>query len=228
LSLKSFPSRYLLLRPLALVFLLTAATFVLAAGAVGCSDSSDDKTSSFDIGTGPITNRAKDPISKELVENLVTRKLGDAGAQGQPVIRSITLTPEAGGMYLAIDLNRTASCHAGALVGTSVTMAQQVMSALFRYPDVSRVQMTLYGPTEEFQDKDKQAVRIMVTKESAAKIDWFQFKETTVASLASEYWIEPSVNQSYLQYGSAPITDPALLQEANGGGAATATTPATP
>jgi len=223
-SVPAFRSRYHSIRMVIKIFLLAGVTAALALGIAGCSDSTES-TNSFDIGTGPITNRAKEPISKDTVEKLVTRKLGDAGAQGLPVIRSVVLTPEGNGMYLAIDLNRTASCHAGALVGTAVTTAQQIMSALFRYPDVSRIQLTLYGPTEEAKDKDKQAIRIVVTKDAAAKIDWFQFKEATVASLATEYWVEPSVNQSYLQYGSAPITDPALLQQANNGAAATTATP---
>jgi hypothetical protein len=203
--------------------LLVAMTVALALVAASCSESSD-RTNSFDIGTGPITTLTKDPISKGTVESLVTRKLGDAGAQGQPVIRSVTLTPESDGTFLAIELNRTASCHPGALVGTAVTMSQQIMSAIFRYPDVARMQLTLYGPTENAADKDKQAVRIMITKEAAAKIDWFQFNEKTVAGLATEFWVEPTVLTNYQQYGSAPITDQSKLQEANNG-ATTKTTP---
>lgn len=227
MSVPVFRSRYHSIRMIVKIFLLAGVAAALAIGVGGCSDNSSESTNSFDIGTGPITNRAKDPISRDAVEKLVTRKLGDAGVQGQPVIRSVVLTPEANGTSLTIDLNRTASCHSGALVGSAVTMAQQVMSALFRYPDVSQIQLTLYGPTEAAQDRDKQAVRIVVTKDAAAKIDWFQFKETTVASLATEYWIEPAVKENYLLYGSAVITDPALLQQANSGAAST-TTPATP
>lgn len=206
-------------------FSVVALAAGLALGIAGCSDSSD-KTGNADISTGPITTKAKDPISREAVETLVTRKLGDTALQGQPVIRSVTLTPEGSGKYVAIDLNRTASCHAGALVGTAIGMAQQIMSAAFRYPDVNRVALTLYGPTEDAVDKDKEAVRIMVTKDAAGKIDWFQFNENTVASLSSEYWVEPSVLANFQQYGSAPITDPALLQQANPGTATTPTTPA--
>lgn len=192
---------------------LLALVFVFSA--VACSDS-EESSNSFDIGTGPITTTNKGPVSKDVVEKLVDRKLGDAGVAGQPVIRSITLTPSAAGTDLSIDLNRTASCHSGALVGSAVTTAQQLMSALFRYPDVNKIQLTLYGPTEELKDKDLPAVRIMVTKDSAAKIDWFQFSEKTVATMATEYWLEPCVEQSYNQYGGAVISDPALLEQANG------------
>lgn len=198
----------------------TVAVALLGFMVSGCGSSSAENNP-FDAGTGPVTTKTKGPISENVIENLVTRKLGDAGIQGQPVIRSVTLTPEAGGTFVDMELNRTSSCHPGALVGTAVTMAQQVMSAVFLYPDVSRAQLTLYGTTEDAKDKDKQAVRILVTREAAAKIDWFQFSESTVASLSTEFWVEPGVLANFQQYGSAPITDPAKLQAANSGTATT-------
>lgn len=207
--------------------LLAAMALASALVAFGCSDS-NDKTSAFDIGTGAITNKTKDPISKEAIETLVTRKLGDAGIAGQPVIRSLTLTPEAGGVFVNLELNRTASCHAGALVGTAVTMSQQVMSAVFRYPDVNRMQLSLYGTTEEAVDKDKLGVRVMVTKEAAAKIDWFQFKDTTVSTLATEFWVEPSIYANWQQFGAAPIADEATRAAANNGVTTPAPTTTTP
>lgn len=203
--------------------LVVAFAGALALAGAACSESSENN-SSFDIGTGPITTKAKDPITKEAVQKLADRKLGDAGAAGQSVVRAITLTPEAAGTSVLIDLNRASSCHAGALVGTGISMAQQMMSAVFRYPDVSKVQVTLFGPTEAPEDLNKPAVRIMVTKDAAAKIDWFQFTEKTVTTLASEYWVEPCVYQNYQQYGGAVITDEGLLSEAKSGCSATPAT----
>ena len=202
------------------IFVVMVLTIAIVLTAFGCSDS-NDKSGAFDIGTGPITTKAKDPITKEAVEALVTRKLGDAGNAGQPVIRSVTLTPDANGNYVNIELNRTASCHAGALVGTATNMSQQVMSALFRYPDVSRIQLSLYGTTEDLKDKDKLGVRILVNKDAASKIDWFQFKDTTVSTLASEFWVEPTIYANWQQYGGAPIADEATRQAANTGGSTT-------
>ena len=198
-----------------------AALSLLALIASGCGGSGSAQTGSLDAGTGPATTKNKGPITQDLVQNLIKRKLGDAGVQGQPVIRTVTLTPESGGVTVNMELNRTASCHPGALVGTAVTMAQQVMSAEFLYPDVQKAQLILYGPSEDPKDKDKPAVRIVVTKDAAAKIDWFQFNEQTVAGLVSDYWVEPSVYANYQQYGSAPITDQEKLQAAN----STKTTP---
>ncbi len=207
------------------VFFLAAAAACLALVTFGCSDTTE-RTNSFDIGTGPITTKTKDPISREAVEKLVTRKLGDVGIAGQPVIRSLALAPEPGGVYVSIDLNRTASCHPGQLVGTAVTMAQQVMSAVFLYPDVGRMQLTLYGPTEDAKDKDTMAVRIMVNRESASKIDWFQFRDATVETLATEFWVEPTIYANWKQYGGAAITDAQQQAAANAAAATPAPTTA--
>jgi len=210
-------SSHSLIVMLLLAILASASTLV----PLGCSDG-NDKTNALDSGANTITTRTKDPVSKEAVEALVIRKLGESSAAGEPVIRSITLTPEADGVFVNLELNRTASCHAGALVGTAVSMSQQIMSALFRYPDVSRIQLSLYGTTESAADKDKVAVRVMVTKQAASKIDWFQFKDTTVTTLATEFWVEPSVYANWQQYGAAPIADEATRAAANNG----VTTPA--
>jgi len=207
-----------------MTLLAMAFAGVLALAGTACSENSEN-TSSFDVGTGPITTKAKEPITKETVQKLADRKLGDAGAAGQSVVRAITLTPDGAGTSVIIDLNRASSCHAGALVGTGISMAQQMMSAVFRYPDVSKVQVTLYGPTEAPEDLDKPAVRIVVTKDAATKIDWFQFTEKTAATLATEFWVEPCVYQNYQQYGGAVITDEGLLSQAKSG---CGTTPATP
>jgi len=221
--------RHLSTRAFIGTFLLAAIAIISALAAFGCSDG-NDKTNAFDIGTGAITTKTKEPISKEAVEALVTRKLGNAGVAGQPVIRAVTLTPEAGGVYVNLELNRTESCHAGALVGTAVTISQQVMSLVFRYPDVSRMQLSLYGTTEEAADKDKLGVRVMVTRETASNIDWFQFKDTTVSTLATEFWVEPSIYANWQQYGADPIADEATRAAANNGVAtpAPATATATP
>ncbi len=215
-------------------FFLAATAAVLIFIGAGCSDSTQ-KARMPDIGTGPLTTLTKDPISKDAVEKLVNRKLGDAGVAGQPVIRSITITPEAGGKSVAIDLNRTASCHPGQLIGSSVTMSQQLMSALFRYPDVSRVQLALYGLTDEPQDLNTKVTQIMVTREAAAKIDWAQFSDANVEKLASEFWAEPSVYANWKIYGGGALTDPAAQAAANGGqttqtppNSSQGTTPTTP
>lgn len=196
----------------------------------GCGDSTSAKPA-VDVGTGPATVKAKDPISKEAVEKIVSRKLGDTAAAGEPMIRNLTLTPETNGVFVNIDLNRTTSCHPGALTGTTVTISQQVMAALFLYPDVSRVQVTIYGTTDAAADKDKAATTVMVDKATATNIDWFQFNDSTVEKLATSFWADPVVYQNWKQYGGAELTDEAQKAAANAAAAITAsgsTTPAAP
>lgn len=180
----------------------------------GCGDGTSAKPA-VDVGTGPATVKAKDPISREAVEKVVSRKLGDTAAAGQPMIRSLTLTPEANGQFVNIDLNRTSSCHPGALTGTTVTISQQVMAALFLYPDVSRVQVTIYGTTDASADKDKPATTVMVDKATASKIDWFQFTDANVEKLATSFWADPVVYRNWKQYGGAELTDEAQKAAAN-------------
>lgn len=205
---------------------LLTATIAVAGAAVisGCGDSASEKPTN-DMSTGPATVKSKGPISREAVETVVTRKLGDAESAGEPVIRQLTLTPDANGVSVSIDLNRTSSCHPGQLTGTAITMAQQVMSALFLYPDVSQIQLTLYGTTTEVADKDKPATSITVTRERASNIDWFQFTDANVEKLASSFWVDPVIYANWKQFGGEVITDDAAIAAAN---AAAATTTATP
>ena len=208
------------------VLIISALAVALLAGlaATGCG-SSVPASADDQVNTGPLTITSKGPVNKEGIQATLDRQLGDAGIAGQPVTRSITLTPEAGGVFVDIQLNRTASCHPGQLVGTVVDITKHVMSSTFRYSDVSRVQISLYGPTELVQDKDKLAARVMVTKEQSTKIDWAAFTDQNAAQLSSEYWIEPSIYENWKKYGSAAITDPAQRAAANAGTPGAATTP---
>lgn len=213
---------------------LMLASLLTVTILAGCGGDTTERPKYEAVTGGSMTGPAKpkDPISKEAVEKIVTRKLGDAGIAGQPVLRQLTLTPEAGGTFVDIQLNRTASCHPGQLVGTAVSMSQNVMSAVFRYPDVARVQLTLFGTTESIEDKDKAAVRILVTKDVAANLDWFQFTDANVEKLAAEFWAEPGIYANWKVYGGGAITDEAQRAAANAGvttpAPTTATTPATP
>lgn len=203
-----------------LMLILPAAALAAALFLSGCGDTAEAPV--YDIGTGSFTTKtSKGPVSQEAVDSIVKRKLGDTDLAGKPMVRSIAITPEEGGQHVEIEISRTSSCHPGQVVGTAVTAAQQIMSAVFRYDDVSSIRLGLYGTTEEPKDLDKLAVRIMVTKAGAAKIDWFQFNDQNVETLASEFWAEPEIYSNWKQYGGAAITDEAQKAAAN----APATTP---
>jgi len=106
------------------------------------------------------------------------------------------------------------------------------MAALFLYPDVSKVQVTIYGTTDDPADKDKPATTVMVDKATASKIDWFQFNDSTVETMATSFWADPVVYQNWKQYGGAELTDEAQKAAANAAAASSSlngtTTPKPP
>lgn len=191
---------------------LLAALMLWTGGCAGGSAKSD----SLQIGAGLVKADTSGPITSEAVERLIALKIGETGANGQPVIRSLTLQSESGGTEVDLELNRPFSCHPGALVGTAVTVARLVMSSVYQHPGVANVKIVFYGTGDENDDQDKPAIRIAVSKTAAEAIDWVELSEDNIETLASEYWVEPTVLQNYHEYGSAPITDPAQLQRAAG------------
>ncbi|MHB0866863.1 MAG: hypothetical protein ACYC6B_00305 [Thermoleophilia bacterium] len=201
----------------------------VSALALGCGSSTTERPT-YDAITGGSNSIAapKDPVSQDVVEKIVSRKIGEEGNAGLPIIRQITLMPETGGTFVDIQLNRTSACHPGQLVGTAITMSQNVMSAVFRYTDVTRVQLTMFGTSESLADKDKAVARIMLTKETASTVDWFQFTDANVERLANEFWVEPTLYENWKQYGGGAITDQSQLNAANAAAAAAAATPTTP
>ena len=96
------------------------------------------------------------------------------------------------------------------------------MAALFLYPDVARVQVTIYGTTDDAADADKPATTVMVDKTTASKIDWFQFNDSTVETMATSFWADPVVYQNWKQYGGAELTDEAQKAAANAAAASSA------
>lgn len=203
-----------------LLFLSIVLPIITAAAVVfltsGCSSSAEIPPPE-QVDTSSPTTRAKGPITQEAVERMITRKMGNVGVNNQPLIRKVSLIPEADGIFVDIHVNRPPSCHLGIIVTYTVDMSKQFMSALFLYPDVAKVQLNLYGTTDEVADKDKLAARVVVNRASAEKIDWFNFNAQTAPQLATEYWIEPTIYGNWQQYGGEAITDPALRAAANAG-----------
>jgi hypothetical protein len=196
--------------------LLIMVPAIVALG--GCSGDSGSAESTANTSTGSehVTLKAKDPVTKEAVTKMVTRKVGSVDYAGDPIIRKITLSPEGGGTFVDIAVGRPPSCHPGQVVGYITEMSRGFMSSLFLYPDVVKVQVTLYGTTEDHSTKNDMAARDLMTKADADKIDdWFKFDENTIGQMSTEYWVEPTIYANWQQYGSAAITDPALLQQAN-------------
>ncbi len=167
--------------------------------AAGCGGSSGASTASQAEITAALTTKLG-PVTKEAVQEVVDRRLGRTGFPGEPLTRNIVLTPEAGGTFVDISLNRLPcsdvglilNCAADQLPGDAAEAAQRVMSVLFNeYSGISRVRISLYGTT--LQDQNRLAVKIMITKADAAKIDWASLSEKNAPKLASYWWTDPSV-----------------------------------
>jgi hypothetical protein len=186
-----------------------------AALVAGCGDKAAESPS-YDIGTGSFTTKtSKGPVNEEAVNNIISRKLGETDLAGKPMVKGLVITPEGDGKHVDIGISRTASCHPGQVIGIAVGAAQQIMSAVFRYDDVSSIGLTLYGTTEEAADSDKEAVKISVSKASAAKIDWFQFTDATVETMADSFWADADLYSNWKAYGGEEITDEQQRASAN-------------
>ena len=183
----------------------------------GCSDdSTDDSAAATSTTADKLTLKEKDPVTEEAVTRMVTRKVGEEDYTGDPIIRYITITAEDGGKFVDIGVGRPPSCHPGQVVGYITEMSQGFMSSLFLYPDVTRVRVTLFGTTDDDNDKDIMAAYAVMTKADADAIDdWFAFTENSIGEMATEYWVEPVIFANWQKYGSTTITDPALLEQAN-------------
>lgn len=205
-------------RRTAAVGLLLVLSLVLLVPA-GCSDNgeggdangaaqSDTQNSNIEIDKGT--------VNQEDVENMIYRKVGTIDYANDPIIRQVALTEEPGGTAVTIGVGRPPSCHPGQVVGYITEMSRGFMSSLFLYDEVSRVEVSLYGTTEDVADSNVLAAKAVMTREDADKIDdWFAFDENTISEMATEYWVEPEIYANWQQYGSAAITDPALLEQAN-------------
>lgn len=191
---------------------------IMSVLAFGCSDNSTDEGQQQTAAQGDeqVVLKEKQPVTEDAVANMVTRKVGTIDYSGAPIIHYINVTPEADGKFVDIGVGRPPSCHPGQVVGYITEMSRGFMSSLFLYPDVARVQVTLFGTTEEAATKDETAARALMTKADAAKVtDWFAFTENTISEMATDYWVEPQIYENWQKFGSSTITDPSLLEEAN-------------
>ncbi len=183
-----------MLLPAACLLLLT---IILASGCDGSTPGAS--TESQAQRTAALTTKLG-PVTKAAVQNVIDRQLGRTGFPGEPLTRKVVLTPAADGTFVDIYLNRLPcadvglllQCEARQLPGDGVEAAQKVTSVLFNeYTGISRVQISLYGTT--LQDKNRLAVKIMITKADATRIDWASLSEKNAPHVASYWWADPSV-----------------------------------
>ncbi len=175
-----------------------AATGFLAAG---CGD--DTVYMPHVTGTTPLTTPAMPAgmVNKQFVEDMIIRKMGNEGLRGTPMVRDVRITREAGGLFVDMDVSRLTECvgvncigdNPGRVMQETVEMTQQFMSTLFLYPDVSRVQMNVFGNTDNPGDENNPATRVMFTRERSQNFDWSTLTPNNIQSKADDFWAAPNI-----------------------------------
>ncbi|MBI5870510.1 MAG: hypothetical protein HZB44_06055 [Actinobacteria bacterium] len=146
---------------------------------------------------------------------MAVRRIGDVS-----LVRSATVSGEGNNKVVTFEVLRPAVCHDGAVVGTVATFSQKTMSSLFKYPEVARVDVILYGTSQDPSSNNEVAVKVTVDRNSAQKIDWFAINDTNVASLVTTFYIDPRIQANWQVEGGG--STPRSQQTET-----TATTPAT-
>lgn len=173
---------------------LAAMAFILSLAATLTGCGSPETDTSFKP-TAVTTIEAK-PLTEELVQKTAARNIGDAG-----LVRYATLTQEGDGKVIRIGLTRPTLCHDGALVGTVAGFAQKTLSALFKYEEVARVEVSMYGTTTGSPPNDELALEVKVDRAASDRIDWHVFDDTTMPLLATSYYVDPRIQANWVIEG---------------------------
>lgn len=186
-------------------------TFFLAASAAiaytGCGgEEDDDGGETLEQSTRSVASSEK-VATDEYTRQLAARRIGDPA-----LVRTAMVTNDGGGKFVKVEVNRPYTCHDGAVVGEVALFTQQVMGILFQDPAVKQIDITMFGSTLAPEDKDKVAMTVMVTRETADTIDWFTFDHTNMLKLVSSFYLDPIIEQSYINEGG----DPGLYQQTGG------------
>lgn len=183
------------------VFRITVvlALLALAAVAAGCGSEAsveEDKTRSS---TGSRTTTGPKEATDEYVKKLAVRRIGDPD-----LVRTAQVTTGAeGGKDILIEIGRPYTCHDGAVVGEVALFTQQTMGLLFKDPAVQKISITMYGVTLEPGDTDSVAMTLMVDRAVADTIDWFSFDHTNMLRLVNAYYLDPAIEQSFINEGGS-------------------------
>ena len=183
------------------LFLLPLGAFIAAIVflAGGCGDT---VYMPHVTGTTPLTaTMPAGVVNKQFVEDMIVRKMGNRGLRQSPMVRDVRVTREADGLFVDMDVSRLTECvgvncigdNPGRVMQETVEMTQQFMSALFQYPDVSRVQMNVFGNTDNPGDENNPATRVMFTRARAGNFDWFTLTPNNIQSKADDFWAAPNI-----------------------------------
>jgi hypothetical protein len=171
----------------AVVVALIMSSLLLVSG---CE--SEEKTADSDKETFTADTTTQKPLTPDYLYEMAVRRIGDAN-----LVRTASVSGEGNDKVVTFDVIRPAVCHDGAVVGTVSTFSQKTMSALFKYPDISRVDVTLYGTTQDASSNSEVAVKITVDRDSARNIDWFALNDTNLASLVTSFYMDPRIQANW-------------------------------
>ncbi len=188
--------------------MVAAVLFIAAVG--GCGDSNDQTTQTDAQNTSSSASTKKERVAtNEYVMELASKRLGDPG-----LVRTAQVTETGGKKYVTVEIGRPPTCHDGAVVGEVALFTQQVMGLLFQDPAVEKIDITMYGATEEEGTKDVAAMTVTVDRATANRIDWFQFNYQNMLQLVTSYSMHPNIEQSFKNEGGSIEGTNSQLQQA--------------
>lgn len=184
------------LRVAALSLLFALSAILAATVLTGCGGSSAVDSSA--VAEKTATSPSQKPLTEEYLREQAARRMGQIN-----LVRSVSITPQGADKLLDIKVSRPETCHDGAVVGVTAVFAQKMMAQFFKYPEVARMEISMYG-TDQSILNDELVLRVMVDRAAAQKIDWFQFNERTITTLATEFYAHPKMLESYNTEGGDP------------------------
>lgn len=178
------------------VTVLVSSFIVMSVLISGCG------TEKAKVGTNeePITaeTTSQKPLTQELVYNMAVKRIGDAS-----LVKTASISGEGNDKVVTFEVIRPSVCHDGAVVGTVATFSQNTMSSLFRYPEVARVDVTLYGTSEDASSFNEVGLKITVDRNIAQTMDWFALNDTNLATKVSTFYIDPRIEANWQVEGGA-------------------------
>lgn len=173
-----------------IIFAIFSSLGTLLLVVAGCG--TEEKTS--DASTEPVSmeSSSQKPLTPELLYEMAVKRIGDPG-----LVRTATITGEGNNKIVTFDVIRPAVCHDGAVVGTVATFSQKTMSSLFKYPEVARVDVSLYGTSQDSASNNEIAVKVTIDRSNAQKIDWFYLNDMNLASVATTFYIDPRIQANW-------------------------------
>lgn len=164
------------------VIFLSLASLLFTLLLAGCGNRGD-------AGGGSSQATALDPLplTDDSLRQIVTSSLIDKNN-----LRNADLTGEGAERTVNIGINRPVDLENGMVEANMALVTQKVMPALFEFPEISRVTITMYG-VEQGIRSDGVAVRASVDRASVKDIDWSTLGPVTLSWSIPDYYVNPAI-----------------------------------